>query len=139
MNRKGQYAIIEHVILLGAGIAITLGFLAAFQTINEDVEMTSAASETQLVAQFVAANAISLAESGSEGRVTLEIPETVAGNEYAVRLRDDGVEVVTRGAEYTASMYGISGNIDMGGQVVSREEQVTITYVNNRMTLSEEQ
>lgn len=127
------------MILIGAGVAITLGFLAAFQMLNEDIERGTATTESQLVAQFIAANAVSLAESGSTGRVTLDIPETVAGQEYAIRLRNDGVHVVTGGAEYTAPLYGLSGRIHMSGHVISREEQVSISYTEDQMVISEDQ
>ncbi len=139
MRRQGQYAIIEHIILLGAGVAITLGFLAAFQTMNDDITHASAMSESRLVAQFVAANTASLAQSGSSGRITLDIPATIAGNEYAIKLRDGGVEVVTGGAEYTAPLYGLSGRVDVSGHVISREEQVSIVYTDDSMQITEEQ
>lgn len=139
MNRKGQYAIVEHIILIGAGIAIALGFLAAFQSMNSSIEGGAKEVEARSVSRMVATTAVELVESGSTGKYVLEVPATIANNEYALKLREGGVEVVTAGAAYTAPLHGIPSRVAVDGDIISRNQQIALVYTGDRLTLMEDQ
>lgn len=139
MKRQGQYAIVEHTILVGIGIAIALGFLATFQALSDDIEGGATTAESRLLSKFMAANAIELAESGSNGRFTLELPEHITSNVYAIRLTDDGVEVVTTGTTELSTLYGLQNRLNVDGHVVSRAQTISLIYADGDLSLGEGQ
>lgn len=135
MRRRGQYALIEQVILFTLGISITLGFLVAFENLTEDIRADMAETQTELVSRYVASSAVELVASGSEGRFTLGLPETVAAQVYALRVTDDGVEVETVGQSHTASLHGLTSVLDESGAVESRAGGVVLEYRDGTLTL----
>ncbi len=137
MRRSGQYALIEQVILFTLGITITLGFLVAFENLTDDIQADMAETQTELVSRYVASSAVELASSGSEGRFALSLPETVAAQIYAVRLTPDGVEVETVGQQHTASLYGLTTQLEERGAIESRSGGATLTYRDGILTLEE--
>lgn len=139
MYRQGQYAIVEHTILVGVGIALAIGFLATFQSIGDDIEGGATNTEAQLLSKFMAANSIELVESGAEGKFTLDMPEDITSNEYAIRFTDNGVEVVTTGLSKTATLYGLQEKLNAEGNIISRTPTVSIIYAGNDLSLGGEQ
>lgn len=139
MKRTGQYAIVEHTILLGIGISIALGFMAGFQSLGTNVQGGAAESEAELLSLFVASNSIELVESGAEGKFTVALPASVAKQSYAVRLTDAGVEVISAGTRNTASLYGLPERLDLSGFVVSSDRFMSLIHANNAVTLTTEQ
>lgn len=139
MNRTGQYAIVESTILIGVGIAIALGFLAAFDTLSDDISFGATNTEVTLVAQLVEMNAIELMESGAEGKFTVTLPETLANKEYAVNFKQAGIEVVTGGAAHQSSLYGLPTRTAFSGHIISREPQVSLIYADNQLVLEQAQ
>ncbi len=139
MHRTGQYAIVEHTILIGIGIAIAIGFLATFQTLSGDIEGSATEIESQLLAMFIAANGIDLVESGADGRFTLTLPDDITDNVYAVQMTDNGVEVITTGRTTTASLYGVENRIDMNGHITSRTPEASLIYAGNQLSVVNDQ
>lgn len=128
MKRTGQYALIEQVLLFTIGISITLGFLIAFEDLTADVREDMGEAQTRLLSQYVAASAVELAESGSEGELVLSLPETVAGQDYVVRMGEDGVTVETTGERHTASLNGLTERFDVSGAIEGREGDISLVY-----------
>lgn len=138
MKRSGQYTLIEQVVLFAIGISITLGFLVAFQDLSEDIESDMATLQSRLVARYAASSAVELAESGAEGRIVVDIPETVASRVYALRFSGGEVEVETTGVRETVSLYGLSATKQSSGVVESSSSPVTIRHRNDNLLLSDE-
>lgn len=126
--RKGQYAIIEHTILLGVGITLTLGLLLMFETVGEDVSDTTTDIQMRLASEYMAVHAIELVESGAEGRVTATMPGADSNQDYAITLSADGVEAVTSGSQHVSSLYGIPSRIKAEGSVVSQDSDAAVSY-----------
>lgn len=139
MQRIGQYAIVEHTILIGVGIALAIGFLIAFQTLSGNVEGSATSIETRLLSSYISANAIELVESGGNGKFTLALPDDITDNVYAVRLSDSGVNVVTTGSTETTSLYGLERRIRMDGSVTSQAQSVSLIYADGSLSVVNEQ
>lgn len=136
--RKGQYAIIEHTILLGVGITLTLGLLLMFETVGEDVSDTTTDIQMRLASEYMAVHAIELVESGAEGRVTASMPAAGGGQDYAITLSDDGVSAVTSGSRHVSPLYGLPSRISAEGSVVSQDTDATVTYRNGTLEVAPE-
>jgi hypothetical protein len=139
VHRIGQYAIVEHTILIGVGIALAIGFLIAFQTLSGSVEGSATSIETRLLSSYMAANAVGLVESGGNGKITLSLPDDITDNVYAVRLSDSGINVVTTGNTETASLYGLERRLEMDGSVTSQSQSVSLVYADGALSVEGEQ
>jgi len=139
VHRIGQYAIVEHTILIGVGIALAIGFLIAFQTLSGSVEGSATSIETRLLSSYMAANAVGLVESGGNGKITLALPDDITDNVYAVRLSDSGINVVTTGNTETASLYGLERRLEMDGSVTSQSQSVSLVYADGVLSVEGEQ
>lgn len=135
MKRNGQYALIEQVLLFTIGISITLGFLIAFEDLTEDIRDDMAEAQTRLVSQHVASSSVELVTSGAEGEFAVALPETVAGQDYAIRMDDGGVTVETAGETHTASLHGLTAVTDVSGALESRSGDITLTYQDGRLEM----
>lgn len=139
MRRIGQYAIVEHTILIGIGIAVAIGFLIAFQTLSSSVEGSATSIETRLLSSYVAANAVELVESGGNGKFTIDLPTDITDNVYAVRLTGNGVDVVTTGSTETTTLYGLERKLRPNGHVTSQMQTVSLVYADGELSVEEEQ
>lgn len=137
--RSGQYALIEQVLLFGAGIAIALGFMVAFNDMASGIQADTAETQTRLVSKMVAADTVELVESGLDGQLLVSIPASVATQEYAIVVTDTGVETVTLGAQYTAALYGLLHTNAMGGVAESGTPQIMIAKDGQRVEVSQAQ
>lgn len=133
--RKGQYTLLEQVILFALGISITIGFLFAFNnlksTVKEDVKETQA----ELVSEYIASSAIELVASGAEGRIEIAVPDSIASETYAVRLGEGGVRVQMVGQREVAPLYGLGSRLTATGVVDSSQDALSITFVGNQLDL----
>lgn len=137
--RKGQYAVVEQILLFGVGITIALGLLAAFQVVGDDIRGETASTQTELLSQYMAANTVELAESGAEGKFIFDLPDKLAGQGYAIKYANDGIVTVTSGAKHTAGVHGLSSLITLDGSIESGEQSVAVTFENQHIQLSNEQ
>lgn len=137
MKRTGQVSVLEQTVLFGAGLAIALGFLLAFQSVESGISQMTQKAETTLIAKYLAAQTVSLAQSGVEGTVRVDIPETISGNQYGVRLDDNGVNVITTGAASQASVHGLGATMTMTGNMVSRNQPAVFSLDGNTITMED--
>ncbi|MDY6776896.1 MAG: hypothetical protein SVQ76_02210 [Candidatus Nanohaloarchaea archaeon] len=127
-TRKGQYSLVEQVILFGLGISITLGFLFAFDGLEENIQDRTGGEQASLVAEYVASSAVELVESGAEGRISFNMPSMIASKRYAVRLEDGSVTVVSSGNSDETVVYGLGSKVDFQGVEDSRGGVMSLTF-----------
>lgn len=134
-RRKGQYNIIEQVLLFALGLSITIGFLVAFEGLGGDVEEQMASSQSRLIAEYVASSSIELVEGGSSGRFVLDLPDTLAGRAYALRLGGEGVVVETTGSRAETSLKGLETRIQSGGAIEPGEGTTAVVHEDGKVEL----
>ncbi len=135
MMRKGQYALLEQVILFGLGILITLGFLFAFQDLSGTVKEDIRGSQAAVVSEYVTSAAVELTESGAEGTMTIPIPENIAAEPYAVQLGDGGMKVEVGGDRNIAPLYGLESRLETAGSVESRRGLLAVSLTDSRLEI----
>ncbi|MCJ7479334.1 MAG: hypothetical protein MUP63_04120 [Candidatus Nanohaloarchaeota archaeon QJJ-7] len=133
--RKGQYALVEQVILFGLGISVALGFMYAFQGIGEDIEEDVRSHQVDVVSSYLAYASADLIESGSEGSISMEIPEKIASENYIVRFGEGGVELQMAGEKSISPLYGLESRIEPGGQVLSNVRFSEVTLRGDRLRI----
>lgn len=137
MARKGQYTLVEQVILFALGISITIGFLFTFRNLEENVAADVKDSQAELVSEYVASTSIELVESGMEGRIGAPVPENIASDTYAIRLGEGGVRVQVTGEQKVAPLYGLETRADAGGAVESGQGAIALTFSDGQLRVAE--
>ncbi|MDY6773715.1 MAG: hypothetical protein SVS85_00820 [Candidatus Nanohaloarchaea archaeon] len=133
--RKGQYTLVEQVVLFALGISITLGFMYAFNSMRRDVGEDLKESQAELVSEYAVSTSIELVESGAEGSITFRIPEEAASQTYALRLGKGGVKFETAGEEELSPLYGLRSTMNLEGEVESTGGFASLALSGDRLTL----
>lgn len=133
--RKGQYTIVEQVILFALGISITLGFLFAFKDLTGSVRGDMKEVQSELVAEYVTSTSVELVESGAEGRMEMPVPERIASEPYILRMGSGGVSIQVPGEQSASALYGLGSRTDVDGQAESGRGAVTVTLADNQLEL----
>lgn len=133
--RKGQYTLLEQVILFALGISITLGFLFAFKdlrsTVGEDVTGVQAA----VVSEYLASASVELVESEAEGTMEVPVPENIAADTYVIRMGDGGIKIQLSGHQEISSLYGLGARLEEEGAVESGAGRAAITHTDDDLTI----
>ncbi|MDY6769482.1 MAG: hypothetical protein SVU88_00760 [Candidatus Nanohaloarchaea archaeon] len=137
--RTGQYTLVEQVVLFALGISITLGFLFAFRGLGADVQQDMQTVQSELVAEYMASNAVELVESGADGRMEVPLPERIASSAYALRFGEGGVMVAVNGEQAVAPLYGLSSRLAVDGDIGSDGGAASLERDGHRLTLARPQ
>lgn len=138
---KGQYLIIEEMVIFLIGMLIVLGSMVTFQTFGDDLETKTSQQEMNLVGERIASLAVQLADSGSEASARFEIPRKITGKSYVISLlQGEGISIrLAKGAgETTVPLRGLENSLDLEGKIGSTIENPKLTYRENgteRLTL----
>lgn len=133
--RKGQYTLVEQVILFALGISITLGFLFAFKDLRTTVKGDVGERQTELVAEYLASTSLEIVESGAEGQMLVPVPQEIAGDTYAAEMGDGGVLIEMVGRSEVAPLYGLASRVDAGGRTVSSTGEVSVTFLDDDLSI----
>lgn len=133
--RKGQYTLVEQVVLFALGISITIGSLFAFKDLGTAVKGDMKEVQSELVAEYTASTAVNLVESGADGRIEAPVPEKIASESYAVRMGEGGVRVQVADEQSVAGLYGLESRLDLSGAAESSAGAVWITLDGDSMEL----
>lgn len=106
--RKGQYLIIEDVMLFGVGIMLLAGVAGIFAMINSSVQEISLEYQQKEVANVIATRALTYRMTGATGSISIKIPEKIAGEEYdVIAFAESGTSMIVVGSntETPAKVY----------------------------------
>ncbi|MDY6770906.1 MAG: hypothetical protein SV186_03030 [Candidatus Nanohaloarchaea archaeon] len=126
-TRKGQYAVVEQVILFALGVAILSGFLTAFNGFSRDVKSDAIQEQSALMAQVVASHTAHLVSTHANGELSFSIPDSLAGENYIINFTDGGVAVIVGDTSHLSTIYGITETYRLRGSVSSEYETAVIS------------
>lgn len=114
---KGQYLAVETVMSLGLGLIIAIGSITAFNTYKTGMLNTAEPSQVNVVESEVSSALYSLGalEDESNGRITLELPERMAGKAYQVSLNNGVLTIFVSGTEYNTEYPGLNESYSFNG------------------------
>lgn len=137
-SRKGQYSVVEQVILFGLGIAIAGGFLGAFENFGDDVTEQGIQDQADHLSELIGSHTIHLIETRADsGTLEFELPNKIANQEsYTINLTKGGVAVIVGSKSYLNAINGIEQKYQLQGSVTNDFETATITLQDNTITLA---
>jgi hypothetical protein len=135
-SRKGQYSVVEQVILFGLGIAIAGGFLTAFQNFSDRVTDRGVREQGDHLSETVASHIIHLVETSDQGNLTFDLPQSIANqNSYSINLSSGGVAVIVGSKSYLNAVNGIESKYNMKGSVKNNFQAATISINGDTITI----
>jgi hypothetical protein len=116
---KGQYLAVETVFTFGLGLMVAIGVIALFHQYRMGVMDNAEADQAEMVSSQVllALNALEEVDEGGDmggGRYEVDLPDTIAGKSYSIRL-DDNLTVTVGSQDYRTGLNGFSGYSFEGG------------------------
>ncbi|MBI1972003.1 MAG: hypothetical protein HYS53_01755 [Candidatus Aenigmarchaeota archaeon] len=137
-NLRGQYQIIEQVVLFGVGLIILTSVFSIFSLLGDRVDLVSTHDSFQEVGLAVAANLVEVYGQGRyfhNATLKLPVPRVVGNKAYRLSLNDNGVHVnATHTDAYRASLgvYNINRTaVFLGGSELSTQSPLKITFYNS--------
>ncbi|MDY6789538.1 MAG: hypothetical protein SVV03_06280 [Candidatus Nanohaloarchaea archaeon] len=128
-GRKGQYGVIEQVMIFGFGIAIAVGFLLAFEAFGADAKSQALEDQREILADWTASHVVQLVNTGGKGSLTFSLPESIADEDYIIEFGDSGVSVTAGGGSYSSTdLNGLEDKYRFEGEVSGDFETATIRF-----------
>ncbi|MBI4177026.1 MAG: hypothetical protein HY516_01530 [Candidatus Aenigmarchaeota archaeon] len=134
---RGQYQVLEQVILFGIGLIMLASVFSIFSLLGDRIRTVSTHDNFQDVGLFVAAN---LVEAYTQGKyfhnltIVVPVPRSAGGVAYQLSINDNGVRVnATDNDAYRASsgVYNINRTAGaMDGAELSTQSPLKIIFSN---------
>jgi tagatose-1,6-bisphosphate aldolase len=135
---KGQYRIINEIIIFTIGIAITSYVAFSFYGIQKNVSNITKTDQIESISNLVAAAIVKSAETGYDNTITLRIPKTISGSAYAVKARGNTLTVYyikEPEINVTKQLFNINQTHNITGEIVSSSEYIEIQNTANNIKL----
>jgi len=143
----GQYKILSEILIFAIGIAITSYVVLSFSGVRDFIGVVSAQDKLENVANMVINTVVKSAEDNSF--LVMEIPETISGSAYFMKMVDRDGDVCDKGEECFVNLttsvftgisvkkqlFNISQNYNIKGDVHSTARFLTIYSKEDEITL----
>ncbi|MBI3412479.1 MAG: hypothetical protein HY051_00165 [Candidatus Aenigmarchaeota archaeon] len=135
---RGQYQILEQVILFGIGLIILTSVFSIFSLLGDRINLVSVHNNFQEVGLAVASNLIEVYGQGKyfhNASITLALPRVVGNRLYQISINDNGVHInATDNDAYRASIgvYNINRTAgSLSGVELSAASPIRLVFYNS--------
>lgn len=126
-TRKGQYQVLEHVLLFGAGLTVAMGFLYTFENFSEDIKSDVREQHMEMLGKQLHNAIQNLMATGANGEVVVTLPPTIAGESYNLQFEENGVAIYVGDESHLTTLYGLEKQYTLEGAVTGDRDTVVIT------------
>ena len=132
-KRKGQYLIVEQMVIFTIGIFIALTFISIFGEFESDVRRETTTNQLQTYSKAMTNKIVSLIDTNTSSEVTIDIPKTLSEKSYLIEL-SDGLYIHSRGHDlksnysYRSNLLGYADKLQMSGKVLSKRGSAKLIY-----------
>ncbi|MBI2084958.1 MAG: hypothetical protein HYT71_00415 [Candidatus Aenigmarchaeota archaeon] len=135
---RGQYQVLEQVVLFGIGLIILTSVFSIFSLLGNRIDLVAGHDSFQETNMFLVSNAI---EAYGQGRffynvsITLPAPRVIGGNTYQISLNKNGIHISAIGSSaYNTSSGVYNANntaVNMNGVELSAQSPLKMIFYNN--------
>lgn len=143
----GQYKILSEILIFAIGMAITSYVVLSFSGVRDFIGTVSAEDKLENVANTVINAAVKSA--GSNSLLVVEIPETISGSAYTIKMLDRDGDICDKGEDCFVNLttsvftgisvkrqlFNISQNYNIKGDVHSTARFLTVYSKADEITL----
>ena len=126
-DRKGQYLIVEQMVVFSIGVFIALAFITMFGTFEEGVREETSTNQLKTYSKTVTNKILSLVETDTEGTAVFEIPKKLGGKSYLINL-SEGLIIQAGNYEYKSDLVGLNEHLNLSGLVLSNKGKAKLSY-----------
>lgn len=137
---RGQYIVIEQVLLFGVGIVVMMAAYGVFRTLDLQIGKTAATDQFEDVGLGVAGDIVEIYEKSkyfNSSNTTVKIPKILANQMYEIFVDNLGVTVRSvdnPGISSTTGLYNINGTVNVAGRVQSGDMCYAVCRSSNMIT-----
>lgn len=133
---KGQYLIVEEVLIFSIGLIIVLGFFSTFQYFSKETKSNAVREQLEVVGSYIKSKVVETVQMDGTGKISVDLPHKLAGDSYAVYLNSKGIEMTSSsGKSYASGIYGLEGSYNFNGKILSDVKDVYLKKSGNNITL----
>ena len=142
---KGQLMVFEQVMLFILGVLIFLVCFASFSSYGDVFTQNGNDDQLEQVTNYIAYSIVRASEgwNGTSSYYDIDIPKTIGGESYRIKLTPAGLNVTTLPSfNYRFSyLYGLNRTVDFsgsgGGSEVTSQTGIVVLYKNgNKIILT---
>ncbi len=129
---KGQYLVVEEVILFGIGMMMVIGFIATFNLLNDKILNPIQEVGFIEVNDYVYSNILKLTDSEvKNGYIEISIPEQIGKNTYIIKGANEKLISYNSEGQYIEKKVFI----EINGIVSSTSKRIRVEYDGSEITL----
>lgn len=135
---KGQVQVFEQVLLFFIGVLIFMACFVAFNAYQDYFVTVGNSDQMMQVRDYIGYAIFKASMTGDESYTTLDIPQTIGGEGYTVRLSEDGLNIMRlpSGETSDTSLYGLAGTMEFGGSASSSSGRVVLYKNGNKIIIT---
>jgi len=121
---KGQYQIINEILIFAVGIVLVGVFLLTFQSLQNSVGDLSTKDQLETVSNYIASGIVKAYSIGNS-ELRLEIPEKIGNDIYRI-YANENLTLFASGYNYTKELFNIGKNYNITGGTLSSAKYIKI-------------
>jgi len=121
---KGQYQIINEILIVAIGIILVGVFLFTFTSVENSVTNINEQDQIESISNYIASGIVK-AYSIKNSEIRLEIPEKIGKNVYRI-FANENLTIFIPGYNYTKELFNIGKNYNISGEVMSSAGYIKI-------------
>jgi len=137
---KGQYTIINEVLLFAIGIGITSLVFLSFHNIETSMEKTATDDQLVTLSNFVINGIVKVVESDENTSLMLKLPKKISERTYKISAENDNLVVFDMNdprVNATQELFNITADKNINiVDITSSAEYIIIKYTDNTVEIS---
>jgi len=121
---KGQYQIINEILIVAIGIILVGVFLFTFTSVENSVTNINEQDQIESISNYITSGIVK-AYSIKNSEIRLEIPEKIGKNVYRI-FANENLTIFIPGYNYTKELFNIGKNYNISGEVMSSAGYIKI-------------
>lgn len=126
-KRKGQYLIVEQMVIFTIGIFVALSFVSIFGTFESDIRQETTSNQLRTYSKALRNKIVSLVETDAESETIIDIPRTLSEKTYVIEL-SNGLIIQSEGYTYRSDLMGLRERLKLSGSVISKRGRAKLEY-----------
>lgn len=138
MSHRGQYQIVNEVVIFAIGIAITSYVAFSFSGVQKNISYMTKVDQIDSVASMLSLSIIKSAETTGNNTISLHIPKTISGSEYVIKASGNVLFIYFLKEPHlnvSKQLFNINETHSITGEIISSAEYIEIQKLGNSIKL----
>lgn len=129
---KGQFKIVNELLIFAIGIGIAVVIIFIFQTVRDVTSNIAIKDQAEEVANLLSSYILKANQSGSYYEARIKLPEKIGGHNYYIKIKDKNGKailaiVTSTGYSFSQELFNIDKNKIITETIPSSAEYIIIS------------